>query len=104
MNEVYIAQLEQERSRAKTKMILSIICVAVGMLLIFIGLYVVMDQMLHAAMVEDERAVIGAMKTYLIFILVSQPFLGVGIPCTIVGIVRVSKLGRRISQARAKMY
>lgn len=104
MNEVYIAQLEQERSRAKTKMILSIICVATGVLLIFIGLFVFMNQVMNAAMIEDEYAAIGAVKTYLIFILVSQPFLGVGIPCTIVGIVRVSKLGRRISRARAQMY
>ena len=103
MNNVHIAQLEQARSSAKTQMILGIVATAVGVLLMFIGMYIYFLNAVDAALAENEYALIEAIKTYMIYVLVSQPFLGAGIPCLIIGIIKRAKFGRQIKQAQAQL-
>ena len=101
MDNVHIAQLEQARSSAKKQMVLGIIATAVGVLLMFIGMYIYFLNAVDAALAENEYALIEAIKTYMIYVLVAQPFLGVGVPCLIIGIVKNAKIGRQIKQAQA---
>ena len=103
MDHVYIAQLEKARSSAKTQMILGIVATAVGVLLMFIGMYIYVLNVLDAALAENEYALIAAIKTFMIYVLVSQPFLGAGIPCLIIGIIKRAKFGRQIKQAQAQL-
>ena len=102
MDNVYIAQLEKARSSAKTQMVLGIIATAFGVFLMFIGMYIYILNVLDAALAENEYALVEAIKTFMIYMLVSQPFLGAGVPCLIIGIVKRAKLGRRIKEAYAQ--
>ena len=86
MDTPQMQQLQRKRSSAKTKMILGIIFTAVALLLEIIGIILLCDHY------TEEEGVI--------FVVLSLPFWGVGLPFMIIGIVKLIKSNRQISMIR----
>ena len=88
MQSTQMQQLLDEHSSAKKKMILGIVFTAIAFFLEIIGI-----NLLSSWYTEEEG---------LIFIFLSLPFWGVGLPFLIIGIVKLIKSNAQISRLRAQ--